>query len=223
MMSPMPRQDYQRHDAERAAEQRLRSKYPESSGIADIVSTVGIHADYGPDPHPNWFASGPDPGHIIAALTLMDEVRRHVDSDELHLIAHARARGTGWPEIAAALGYDDTGSATRRYRQLRARWPGYRPPRQDAAPWAAAHHVELREAAQAVVCFRDEIAAEHLSLGIPLADLERAATVADDPEGLYWAAHAAACREHWRSDASPARAAIVALALLVTEPLEEAR
>ncbi|WP_199546317.1 hypothetical protein [Streptomyces sp. N35] len=69
-----------------------------------------------------------DSDDLLAGLTLVSDARTEIDFVELQLIAHARARGHVWDEIAAALGMPDRRQAQTRFRRLRQRWPGYEPP-----------------------------------------------------------------------------------------------
>lgn len=60
------------------------------------------------------------PPEVLAALTLVTELRADLDRAERQLIAIARERGAGWRAVAAALGLGSRQAAEQRWLRLRA-------------------------------------------------------------------------------------------------------
>ena len=71
-----------------------------------------------------------DRDDCLAALTLADDARRHIDHDEMVAIEGALAQGASWQEIGVALGHTAPTAeraARTRYGALRRRFPSYQP------------------------------------------------------------------------------------------------
>lgn len=62
-----------------------------------------------------------DDTDVVAALTLLPEVRAELDATELHLLKTARSRGMTWQDIAFGLGLNSPQAARQRYERLEAR------------------------------------------------------------------------------------------------------
>ncbi|MEV6849931.1 DNA-binding protein [Actinoplanes sp. NPDC051411] len=62
-----------------------------------------------------------DRDDLVAALTLLPNVRADLDSTELHLLKTARNRGMTWQEIAFSLGLNTPQAARQRFERLESR------------------------------------------------------------------------------------------------------
>ena len=62
-----------------------------------------------------------DRDDLVAALTLLPNVRTDLDSTELHLLKTARSSGMTWQEIAFSLGLNTPQAARQRYERLETR------------------------------------------------------------------------------------------------------
>jgi hypothetical protein len=62
-----------------------------------------------------------DRDDLVAALTLLPNVRADLDSTELHLLKTARSSGMTWQEIAFSLGLNTPQAARQRYERLETR------------------------------------------------------------------------------------------------------
>jgi hypothetical protein len=62
-----------------------------------------------------------DESDLVAALTLLPDVRAELDVTELYLLQTARARGMTWQDIALSLGLGTPQAARQRYERLAAR------------------------------------------------------------------------------------------------------
>ena len=62
-----------------------------------------------------------DGDDLLAALTLLPQVRAELDETELGLLAMARGRGLTWAEVAEGLGLRSAQAAQQRHERLAAR------------------------------------------------------------------------------------------------------
>ncbi|WP_433060850.1 DNA-binding protein [Dactylosporangium sp. CS-033363] len=62
-----------------------------------------------------------DESDLVAALTLLPDVRAELDTTELYLLQTARERGMTWQDIALSLGLGTPQAARQRYERLAAR------------------------------------------------------------------------------------------------------
>ena len=62
-----------------------------------------------------------DGDDLVAALTLLPQVRAELDETELGLLAMARGRGLTWAQVAEALGLGSAQAAQQRHDRLAAR------------------------------------------------------------------------------------------------------
>ncbi|WP_433219493.1 DNA-binding protein [Dactylosporangium sp. CS-047395] len=62
-----------------------------------------------------------DESDLVAALTLLPDVRAELDATELYLLQTARERGMTWQDIALSLGLGTPQAARQRYERLAAR------------------------------------------------------------------------------------------------------
>ena len=108
---------HERFGATPAAQERLRNPY--STSPVDAVrlvtylagGTVGGLEDEPPIAQED----------LLAALSLMAQVRADIDDLEVGLLTMARAGGATWPEVAHALGLRTAQAAQQRTNRLRSR------------------------------------------------------------------------------------------------------
>ncbi|WP_432993112.1 DNA-binding protein [Dactylosporangium sp. CA-233914] len=62
-----------------------------------------------------------DESDLVAALTLLPDVRAELDATERYLLGTARERGMTWQDIALSLGLGTPQAARQRYERLEAR------------------------------------------------------------------------------------------------------
>jgi hypothetical protein len=123
-----------------------------------------------------------------AALALMAGARQTLEHHELELIAHARAHGLTWAQLAAVT-HTQTAQIKRRHTVLRRRFPGYRPPRPNLAAHLAACGPALRTAAAALLAHRDALLdAAYFPQGLRgrLAQLAELIEAGAEDADLYW-------------------------------------
>ena len=110
------------HLADRHAdtpERRARQVHPEMAAPHEVVrlvagltagSIVAEPAEAGVDAH-----------DLVAALTLVPEVRAELDAVELQVLQAARGAGMTWQDIAFSLGLNTPQAAKQRYERLASR------------------------------------------------------------------------------------------------------
>ncbi|WP_246016711.1 DNA-binding protein [Micromonospora pisi] len=100
-------------------ERRSRQVHPSMAAPHEVIRLVaGIAGGTIP--------TGPDEPDIdktdlVAALTLLPNVRADLDATELHLLRTARSRAMTWQDIAFSLGLNTPQAARQRYERLEAR------------------------------------------------------------------------------------------------------
>lgn len=95
-----------------------------AAGVFDTGAALGqisramhaVHADHGPAGAPEAPLSA---NQVLAALTLLRELRSQIAGWEPELIEAARALGTSWADLAPALGVASRQAAERRYLRVR--------------------------------------------------------------------------------------------------------
>ncbi|GAA2622260.1 hypothetical protein GCM10010399_61860 [Dactylosporangium fulvum] len=104
-----------------AGSPELRSRHLHSSVAAphEVVQLVAAMTAGSVPPRPGEPAV--DATDLVAALTLMPDVRAELDAIELHLLKTARSRGMTWQDIAFSLGLNTPQAARQRYERLEAR------------------------------------------------------------------------------------------------------
>ncbi|WP_266815908.1 hypothetical protein [Streptomyces sp. NBC_01433] len=155
------------HETKRAAEKLLTERYGDENdaryggslspekAITSVLVAVGGYVPHGQEPRE---VPAED---VLAALSQVDEARRHLDTMELKLIRAARTRGASWQKVADALGLGTRQSAETRALRLERGAQTYRgrdvaSQRLDKArdraeeAWCVAHADRIREVAEQV-------------------------------------------------------------------------
>lgn len=101
-----------------AARDRLVNPYGLSSSEAVrlVTALAGGAVPYVDDAEPS--VQGDD---MVAALSLLPEVRAEVDELEIALLTMARGEGMTWSQIASGLGLGSSQAAQQRYERLQKR------------------------------------------------------------------------------------------------------
>ncbi|MEV4135804.1 DNA-binding protein [Dactylosporangium sp. NPDC049742] len=104
-----------------AASPELRSRHTHADVAAphEVVRVAAAMAAGSIPPAPGEPAL--DRSDLVAALTLLPEVRAEVDATELYLLKTARARAMTWQDIALSLGLGTPQAARQRFERLEAR------------------------------------------------------------------------------------------------------
>lgn len=110
------------HLADRHADtpaRRSRHLHPRMAGPHELVSlvaglTAGSIVTDPPEPDV-------DADDLVAALTLLPEIRAELDALEKHLLDVARRGGMTWQDIAFGLGLNTPQAAKQRYERLASR------------------------------------------------------------------------------------------------------
>jgi hypothetical protein len=113
------------------AERRRRHLHPETPSPDEVVRLTAAMAGGTVPPEPG--EPDLDPADLVAALTLVPQVRADLDEVELALLIAARGRAMTWQDVAFGLGLATAQAAQQRYERLQAR-AGDRPPRGRSFP-----------------------------------------------------------------------------------------
>ncbi len=98
---------------------RSRQVHPSMAAPHEVVRLVAGIAGGSISPEPD--EPDVDADDLIAALTLLPDVRADLDSTELQLLKIARGRGMTWQDIAFSLGLNTPQAAKQRFERLEAR------------------------------------------------------------------------------------------------------
>ncbi|MEV5348936.1 hypothetical protein [Streptomyces achromogenes] len=175
-----------------AAEERLRARYNSGrdylspthvmSAVRSAALGLGVTAEA--DPHD---VPAED---LLAALTLLDEARRDLDSLERDLIQQARERRASWQAVADHLGLEKRQSAESRYLRLQRGAQGNdryvdrhrldRARQRTADAWCREHQHRIGDIAQRLADLVPQ-AWPHVTKDVVGADSLRALAAGPDP------------------------------------------
>ncbi|MFB9406744.1 MULTISPECIES: DNA-binding protein [Dactylosporangium] len=107
-----------------AATPELRGRHVHES-VAAPIEVVRVAAAMAAGSVPPAPGEPPlDESDLVAALTLLPDVRAELDTTELYLLRRARAGGMTWQDIALSLGLGTPQAARQRYERLDERVTG---------------------------------------------------------------------------------------------------